>query len=156
MKQILFICTANVCRSAAAEAILKGMLKQRNLNDISVCSAGTDDFGQQPRDGVMCRIAYEYGYTLEGMSNRMTRSILEQSDLIIVMTYLHKIKVEDCLPYEQWGKIHLFLDYCFGVDESLDDPSHMPEQVYRKTFDVLFNGCKVIVDKIQSCYSQEQ
>ena len=148
MKQVLFICTANICRSATAEVLLREMLKQRNLNDVAVCSAGTDNFDQQPRDGIMTRIAMEHGYTIDGLSKQMTHSLLEQSDLIIVMTYQHKSKAEAMLLNEHCDRIHLFMDYCFGKDISLDDPSHMPEHIYRRTFDLLLKGCKIIADKL--------
>ena len=36
--KILFVCTANICRSALAEAILKKMLKEKGLTDIEVAS----------------------------------------------------------------------------------------------------------------------
>lgn len=152
MKHLVFICSANICRSSACEVLLRGILQQRKMNDITVCSAGTDDIGQQPRDGIMTRIAMEHGYTIDGLSQQMTRSLLEQSDLIIFMTYQHKSKAEAMLPYEYWGRIHLFMDYCFGKDISLNDPSHMPEHVYRKTFDILFKGCKIIADKLGKEY----
>lgn len=148
MKQLVFICSANICRSSTAEALLRGILQQRKMNDIVVCSAGTDDIGQQPRDGIMIRIAMEHGYTIDGLSKQMTRSLLEQSDLIIVMTYMHKSKVEAILLNEHCDRIHLFMDYCFGKDISLDDPSHMPEHIYRKTFELLLKGCKIIADKL--------
>ena len=34
--KIMFICTGNICRSAMAEAMLKKMLKDRNIENIEV------------------------------------------------------------------------------------------------------------------------
>ena len=36
--KIMFICTGNICRSAMAEAMLKKMLKDKNIENIGVCS----------------------------------------------------------------------------------------------------------------------
>src|SRR5437764_9544096 len=37
---VLFICTANVCRSPLAEGYLKALLDQRKLSDFQISSAG--------------------------------------------------------------------------------------------------------------------
>ena len=41
MTQVTFVCTGNVCRSAAAEAILRKMVKERCIPDVKVNSVGT-------------------------------------------------------------------------------------------------------------------
>ncbi|HMT19933.1 MAG TPA: low molecular weight phosphotyrosine protein phosphatase, partial [Promineifilum sp.] len=41
MANILIVCTANICRSPVAAALLRDRLRQRNLTDWQVRSAGT-------------------------------------------------------------------------------------------------------------------
>ena len=40
IKNIMFICTGNTCRSAMAEGLMKKMLADKGITDINVCSAG--------------------------------------------------------------------------------------------------------------------
>ena len=48
-KRILFVCMGNICRSPAAEAIMKKVITENNLNDnIEVDSAGTIDYPNLP------------------------------------------------------------------------------------------------------------
>lgn len=60
---ITFICTGNICRSQAAQAILRRMLKDYGITDVAVSSFGTADVGRQPCDGVMARVSMKYVYT---------------------------------------------------------------------------------------------
>lgn len=48
-----------------------------------------------------------------------------------------------------WGRIHLFMEYCFGKDEPLPDPSYENETVYRTVFERIERGCRVIADGIK-------
>lgn len=68
---------------------------------------------------------------MTGMSTFMSREELIKSDLILVMNTRRQIAVQQLLPYERWDRIHLFNRYCFGLDEPVNDPSFMPESVYR-------------------------
>ena len=70
---ILFICTGNACRSALAESVLRKQLSEAGVDDVIVGSAGTLEWGSNPRDAVMTRIAAEHGYTIEGTTQCMTR-----------------------------------------------------------------------------------
>ena len=47
MARILVICTANICRSPVAAALLRDRLRQRGLGDWTVSSAGT--WAMEPR-----------------------------------------------------------------------------------------------------------
>ncbi len=50
---ILFICTANICRSALAEVILKKMLREHGISGIEVGSAGVRNLEGEPWDATM-------------------------------------------------------------------------------------------------------
>ena len=54
--KILFVCSANICRSALCEAIMKRKLKEAGLADVEVESAGVHNYAGEPRDYTM--VAY--------------------------------------------------------------------------------------------------
>lgn len=145
---ILFICTGNACRSALAESVLRKQLSEAGVDDVTVGSAGTLDWGSNPRDAVMTRIAAEHGYTMEGTTQCMTREMLNAADLILVMTPSHHEEVTRQLDYSHWSRVHLFMDYCFGKEASLIDPTYCPEVIYREVFSAIERGCRVMVEKI--------
>ena len=150
MYRIMFICTGNACRSAAAESILKKMLADKSIADVEVCSAGTlHGWEGQPRDPVMTRIAAEYGYVMEGTTTQATSEQLDVMDLILVMTDGHKEEVKRLTRHDHWDRIYLFMEYCFGKDEPLPDPSYENETVYRTVFDRIERGCRVIADRLK-------
>ena len=149
MKTITFVCYANVCRSYAAEKILKGMLKINNMKDVVVNSVGTNDI-QMERDGTMKYILSEKGYETEGQRTHMTKDILMKSDLILVMDYNNYMKVTGTIDSPYWDKVHYFMKYCFGIkDAAVVDPSGMCEDEYKKTVRLLEEGCKVIVKRLK-------
>lgn len=148
MRQITFVCTGNVCRSPAAEAILTTMLKQRQVTDVVVNSVGTFNLQHAPRDGTMANILSGHGYSMTGTSTFRSKEVFMNVDLILVMTYSHKLEVQNVLPYEHWSRIRLFMEYCFDKDVAVEDPSHMPENVYRSTFEILESGCRIIADRL--------
>lgn len=145
---ILFICTGNACRSAAAESVLRKQLSDAGIEDVTVSSAGTLEWGTNPRDAVMTRIAAEHGYMMEGTTSCMTREMLNAADLILVMTPEHRHEVTRMLDYNRWSRVHLFMDYCFGKDGALIDPTYCSEVIYREVFTAIEMGCRVIVEKI--------
>ena len=63
---ILFVCSANVCRSALAEAILNKKLRLLGIEDVVVESAGVLNLTGQPRDAKMVEMARNAGYEMCG------------------------------------------------------------------------------------------
>lgn len=147
-KRILFVSSGNACRSAVAESILKKMLSEAKRNDIKVESAGTINWGENPRDPKMVQIAAEHGYEMTGKTKYMMSEQLREADLILVMTPRHEQCILLTRLTDKCEKIHLFMDYCFGQAEPLQDPSGQSEEVYRKVFDIIEKGCQIIAKNI--------
>lgn len=74
---ILFVCYGNICRSVMAEAMLKNMLKEHNINNITVTSAGTSN------EEVGNSIYY------------LAREVLEKNNIEIINHKAHKISDEE-------------------------------------------------------------
>lgn len=70
--KIVFVCTGNASRSAAAEAVLKKMLVDNGVEGVDVASCGTKVPEGLDREEVMCRIAAEHGYAMGGKAIPMT------------------------------------------------------------------------------------
>ena len=79
MKKILFVCMGNICRSAAAEAVMKSFLEKRGEADgFFVDSAGIIDYHTGERaDARMRSAAAARGYNVD--------SIARQVDIIVAM-----------------------------------------------------------------------
>ena len=146
--KILFVCTANICRSALAEAILKKMLKEKGLTDIEVTSAGVKNYDDEPLEETMVAIAREAGYDMDGFAHYIDDSLLD-ADLIICMEHYHLVEMQKRLPYARWGCIHLFNKICFDERTNLIDPSGDTDYIYHYTFEKVRKGCELLSQTIE-------
>lgn len=146
--KILFVCTGNASRSAAAEAVLKKLIADNNITDVEVASCGTGVPEGLTREEIMCRIAAEHGYAMGGKAIPMNEDLFNLADLIIVMTERHNEEVTRLLRYDNWNRIVRFNDFCFGESTDLPDPHFQTEHVYRTCFDTIERGCVEIIKKL--------
>jgi protein-tyrosine-phosphatase len=121
MAHILFICTANICRSPVAEALLKDRLKKNGYDDWSVSSAGTWSLTRSPAAQNSQMVSAQYGLDISDHISRMVEEAhLREADLILCMEegHVEALKVE--FP-EQVHKIYP-LTAMSGPTYSVNDP----------------------------------
>ena len=87
MKKILFVCLGNICRSAAAEAVLKKAAQDRGVSgEYEIDSAGISGYHAGERaDKRMIEAALGRGYRVTSVSRPVTSGDLEHFDCIIAM-----------------------------------------------------------------------
>ena len=57
--KILFVCTANICRSPVAEHYLRRLVERIGPNAVEIASTGTHAVSGLPSDGIAARLATE-------------------------------------------------------------------------------------------------
>ncbi len=147
--KILFVCTANICRSALAEVVLKKKLQQKGLSDIEVVSAGVHNYQGSPRDYTMAAYAHKAGYELRGTAHYVTQAMMDSADLIICMEHIHVVEIQKRLPYVRWSRIYLFNEICFGEQIGLVDPSGNTGYMYRYACNKILDGCEILAWKLE-------
>lgn len=84
MKNVLFVCTGNTCRSPLAEALFRDLTKDRS--DFSVTSAGTGAFSGQPASRHSVTLAREHGLDIsQHRSRAVTIELVEQATHIFTL-----------------------------------------------------------------------
>jgi protein-tyrosine phosphatase len=91
MPSVVFVCTANVCRSPVAEALFRDWLRRRGVVDEwRVSSAGTWARDGAPVPPALGRLLQARGLDLSGhRARRVTEGLLAASDLTLCMTQSH-------------------------------------------------------------------
>jgi protein-tyrosine phosphatase len=92
---ILVVCTGNVCRSPAAERLLR----QRLGTTVTVESAGTFGLLGEPIAAPMAELLIESGVTIDGFAaRRLSPGLIQQADLVLAVTREHRSLVVEAWP----------------------------------------------------------
>lgn len=126
---ILFVCSGNTCRSPMAKGILEKKLENKN---VTVFSAGTiAQPGILPSDFALIT-AQKYGADISHhLSSPLTKELIIDADLILVMSTKHKDRVIELVPKAK-SKTFLLKEYASGLPEEIEDPVGQPLEVFEK------------------------
>lgn len=150
MKQILFVCTGNICRSPLAEALLRRALMERGVADVGVESAGTGAWDGAPASEGAYLIGLERGLDLSSHRARLlTREIVEDAHLIFTMARHHRARVHE-LGGE--GRVFVLGEYAgrTGEEAEVGDPFGGDLEVYRDTCAELETLIAAVADRLAS------
>lgn len=144
MIHILVVCSANICRSPAAELILRDELKHLQAQ---VDSAGTSAQNDYPADYRMLNYMCSRGYhTLSTHRSKMLLpSHLLKYDLILCMENKH-IELAEAMKINVRGKVKLLGYWNSGAEVA--DPIGRPEVFYENAIDQMQLMAKQWSEKI--------
>lgn len=134
MKNILFVCTGNTCRSSMAEAMLKDMAKKRNL-DINISSRGVSAVDGHRASKQAVRVMKDRGIDItKHRSKLLTKKDIEKADLILTMTTNHKGIVLNLYP-EANEKVYTLKEFVYrdiDIDKILDEINDLYKKINEK------------------------
>ena len=149
MKQVLFVCLGNICRSPMAEAVMRDLVKKRGLSgDIKIDSAGTSNYhiGEPPHKGTKAKLQ-EYNISTSGMKARQLKSSdLQNFDYIVCMDASNVKNTVEMLRAESDAKVFRFLDLT-PHKKDVPDPWYTGD--FQETYDLCVEGCEALLAKIE-------
>ena len=124
MIKILFICHGNICRSVAAEMVMKQIIREKGLRGWQIASAATtrEEIGNDIYPP-MKRALLAAGYACEPHAARQTtRADYGQWDRIIGMDDENMWDMKRIYGGDPEGKLSLLTDWAGTPGREIDDP----------------------------------
>jgi protein-tyrosine phosphatase len=152
--RILFVCMGNICRSPAAEAIMKKMVQEAGYEDrFFIDSAGMLDYHEgEPADSRMKLCASLRGYRLTSLSRPVETDDFYDFDLLIGMddTNIHYLK-KKAPDAGSLAKIHQMTEYAQKQSHTyVPDPYSGGAEGFTLVIDILEDACRGLMDTIFS------
>ena len=159
MKRILFVCLGNICRSAAAEEIMRNRVVHAGLEkEIDLDSAGLSSYHQgDPADSRMRAHAARRGYRITHLSRPVGYHDFFDFDMLIGMDDSNLSGLRDLapgLPEEQ--KIYRMTDFCRRIPaDHVPDPYYGGDSGFETVLDILEDACDGLLDFLMQYEKQD-
>jgi protein-tyrosine phosphatase len=151
--KILMVCHGNICRSPMAKALLIYKLKEQNIKDVEVDSAGTygGHVGEHPDPRT---IANGLTHNIDVSSYRARQFKSADFDRFDRIYAMDSANLSDILLLSEdnnaRAKVKLFLDAAHpGTNASVPDPWYGAEDGFEKVFLMLQKAADIIATEIK-------
>jgi protein-tyrosine phosphatase len=145
MRSILFVCTANICRSPTAEGVFRAMVDQAGGRGFEIDSAGTHDYhvGKPPFE-MAAQCAARRGYEISHLVARRVRpQDFDHFDAILAMDRANLASLRTIAPTRCKNKIELLLDYGDAYyGKEIPDPYGGTVKDFELALDMIEDGCR--------------
>ena len=148
------MCLGNICRSPAAEGIMKHLLKVENLEHIAeVDSSGIGPWhvGQLP-DERMRRHGRRHGYEFDSIARQFSAADFDRFDLIVGMDEdnVSQISSRARSPYDL-HKVVCMADYLthHPMHKSVPDPYYSNDNAFELVIELLEDACQGLLNSIK-------
>lgn len=150
---IVTVCTANICRSPMAAALLQHALlaQPEPLRSLKVISAGVAARTGEPVSENSVVALKKVGIDIAGhRSQPLTQKLLDEAFLILCMTESHRAMIQvqaEPMPRH----LYLFRQFVPGdVDREIGDPYGGPLKVYEAARDEMVEAVPALVERLKT------
>ena len=154
-EKILFVCLGNICRSPAADGIMKAQVAQRGLDhlfEIDSCGIGAWHIGQLP-DSRMRRHGNVHGYRFDHRARQISKDDLLRFDRIMVMDNENYRTVTSLAPDASYiNKVEMLASYLRHHEgqTTIPDPYYGTDRDFELVIELLEDACEGLIDHIMS------
>lgn len=147
--KILFVCHGNICRSAAAEMVMRHMIAQRGLERKIVCESAAAT-GEEIGNDVyppMKRTLLAHGIPCPHHSARMlTRRDGEKYDMVIGMDRENLSDMRRILGDRAMDRCSLLMDHAGFPGREVEDPWYTRD--FESAYRDVETGCRALLDEL--------
>ncbi len=150
MKRILFVCLGNICRSPAAEGVLRAKARDRGMS-LYIESAGTGAWhAGDPPDARMIKAAGRRGYDLSHQrARKVTDADFFEFDYLLAMDLSNQVDLLEVAPPNRECDIRLFLDFADSETRETPDPYYGGDQGFEHVLDLIELGAAGFLDHLE-------
>ena len=150
-KKVLFICTANVCRSPMAERLFARALEgSPKAGKISAYSAGISAMDGDNASQNSIEACEEVGLDIaDHRSSGLTRTSLQEADAVFCMTESHRALLNMYFELPEGYPVFLMREFVESGSKELPDPFGQDIEVYRECRDHMVEAIPSLVDWVE-------
>ena len=155
IKNILYLCSGNTCRSPFAEYFSKWLQKTKYANEIKELnfdSAGIYHYYEQPQEGTLKYLKAKGIEMNDFQAKDADEDLLNKQDLILAFEekyHIRKLKRKFRNIKDLEGKTFLLLKFAGDSDNlEIEDPFYLEESEYNKILKRIENGLIKSIEKI--------
>ena len=148
VKKVLFVCTANICRSPMAQEIFNALAEDHGL-PFRAESAGTAALEGRPMAQNTIAVLEEAGiYPGPHSARRVSEQMIGEAELVLAMTPQHAATLRR-LGGDPVGGIHTLPEYASGITgEGIPDLYGLTMAAYRSTFRQLYEHVECVAARL--------